>query len=180
MAVPWGQYDDSRVVNIGMNRWLFKPEIGVSKASGPWTLEFTAAATFFTDNTNFYGGSTRSQDPIYSFQGHAIYSFRSGIWASFDVNYFTGGRTTLDGMRGNDFQQNWRVGGTLALPVDLHNSIKLYASSGVSARTDNSFDSSASPGSTAGAAGSDAQPSRTARRGRPQRARAGSVASGIN
>jgi hypothetical protein len=140
VSVPWGQYDTSRIVNIGTNRWWFKPEVGVSKASGPWTLEVTAAATIFTDNTDFYGGSTRSQDPIYSFQGHAIYGFRSGIWASFDAAYFTGGRTTLDGTRSADLQQNWRLGGTLALPVDIHNSIKLYASSGVSARTGNNFD----------------------------------------
>ena len=140
VGAPWGQYDDTRVVNIGTNRWLFKPEIGISKAEGPWTLEFTAGATFFTDNTDFYGGSTRAQDPIYSFQAHAIYNFRSGIWASFDATYFMGGRTTIDGVRGNDFQQNWRLGATLALPVDTNNSVKLYASSGVSARTDNNFD----------------------------------------
>ncbi len=140
VSVPWGQYDPSRVVNIGTNRWWFKPEVGVSKASGPWTLEVTAAATLFTDNTDFYGGSTRSQDPIYSFQGHAIYSFRSGIWGSFDATYFTGGRTTIDGTLGNDLQQNWRLGATLAFPVDIHNSVKLYASSGVSARTGNNFD----------------------------------------
>lgn len=140
VSVPLGQYDPNRVVNIGTNRWWVKPEFGVSKASGPWTLEFTAAATFFADNTNFYGGSTRAQDPIYSFQGHAIYSFRNGIWASFDATYFIGGRTTLDGERGNDLQQNWRMGATLAIPVDIHNSVKLYASSGVSARTGNNSD----------------------------------------
>jgi hypothetical protein len=137
---PWGQYDSSRLVNIGTHRWSFKPEMGVSKALGAWTLEFTAAATLFTDNTDFYGGKTRAQDPLYSLQGHAIYSFRSGIWGSLDATYFTGGRTTVNGERGRDLQQNWRAGGTLALPVDRHHSIKLYASSGVSARTGNSFD----------------------------------------
>jgi hypothetical protein len=140
VTVPWGQYDDTRVVNIGTNRWSFKPEVGFSKAIGQWTLEGTAAATFFTDNDDFYGGHARSQDPIYSFQGHAIYSFHSGIWASLDGTYFIGGRTTLDGVRNYDLQQNWRVGGTLAFPVDPHNSIKLYGSSGVSARTGNSYD----------------------------------------
>ena len=94
----------------------------------------------FTDNTDFYGGNTRSQDPLYSFQAHAIYSFHSGVWGSLDGTYFTGGRSTLNGVLNNDLQQNWRVGGTLALPVDLHNSIKLYASSGVSARTGNNYD----------------------------------------
>jgi hypothetical protein len=90
VSVPWGQYDASRLVNIGTNRWFFKPEIGVSKALGPWTLEAQAAVTLYTDNDEFFGGRTRSQDPLYSLQGHAIYSFRSGIWASLDVTYYSG------------------------------------------------------------------------------------------
>lgn len=140
VSVPSGQYDDTRVVNIGTNRWFFKPEIGVSKALGAWTLEGTAAVTLFTDNTDFYGGNTRAQDPLYSIQGHAIYSFRGGVWASADATWFAGGRTTLNGALRNDLQQNWRAGGTLAFPVDRYNSVKFAASSGVSARTGNSFD----------------------------------------
>lgn len=140
ISVPWGQYDPSRIVNLSTHRWSFKPELGISKAAGPWTLEFTAAATWFTDNDEFYGGVTRAQDPLYSLQGHAIYSFTSGIWGSLDATYFAGGRTTIDGTLNNDLQQNWRLGTTLALPVDRLNSIKLYASHGVSARTGNNFD----------------------------------------
>lgn len=140
VSVPIGQYDSGRLVNIGTHRWSFKPEVGASKAVGPWTLEVSAAATVFTDNTNFFGGNTRAQDPVYSMRGHVIYSFRSGIWASLDATYLTGGRTTLNGVQSNDLQQNWRVGGTLSFPVDVRNSIKLYASSGVWARTGNNFD----------------------------------------
>jgi outer membrane putative beta-barrel porin/alpha-amylase len=140
VSAPAGQYDPARLINIGTNRWFFKPEVGVSKAVGPWTLEFTAGATLFTDNRDFFGGNTRAQDPLYSMQGHAIYSFGSGIWGSIDGTYFTGGRTTLNGRLNSDLQQNWRVGGTLAFPVNIHNSVKLYASSGVSARTGNNYD----------------------------------------
>lgn len=140
VAVPWGQYDSSRLVNIGSNRWSFKPELGLSKAVGQWTMELQAAATLYTDNADFYGGHQRSQAPLYSLQGHAIYSFASGVWTSLDATYFTGGRTTVDGELDNNLQQNWRVGATLAVPVDAHNSVKLYASSGVSARTGNNFD----------------------------------------
>jgi hypothetical protein len=140
VLAPWSQYDDQKLVNIGTNRWSFKPEIGISKAVGPWTLEFAAAATFYTRNDDFFGGNSLSQDPLYSLQGHLIYGFRSGIWASLDGTYFAGGRTTLNGVLNSDLQQNWRVGGTLALPVDRANSIKFYLSSGVSARTDNSYD----------------------------------------
>ena len=95
---------------------------------------------FFTDNHDFYGGRTRSQDPLYSLQGHAIYGFGSGVWTSFDVTYFAGGRSTIDDVVGNDLQQNWRVGATLAIPMGRLDSIKFSASSGVSARTGNNFD----------------------------------------
>jgi hypothetical protein len=140
VTAPLGQYDNAKAVNLGTNRWSFKPEVGVSKALGRWTLEGTAAVTLYTDNDDYFNGNTRSQDPLYSVEGHVIYSIRSGIWGSLDATYFNGARTTLNGTQNNDLQQNWRFGGTLAFPVDVHNSIKLYASSGVSARTGNNFD----------------------------------------
>ena len=140
VGIPASQYDPTRLVNIGTHRWSFKPEIGISKAVGSWTYEGQAAVTFYTDNDDFYGGSTRSQEPLYALQGHVIHNFRSGIWAAFDVTYFTGGRTTLGNTAKNDLQQNWRLGATLALPVDRRSSVKVSASSGVSARTGNNFD----------------------------------------
>jgi hypothetical protein len=139
VSAPSGQYDDTRLVNISTNRWFFKPSLGVSKAVGRWTLETTAAATFYTDNPDFYGDTTRSQAPLYSIQGHVIRSFRYGIWASVDATYFAGSRSTINGTENNDLQQNWRVGATLALPVNARNSIKLYASDGVSSRTGDSY-----------------------------------------
>jgi len=140
VAAPLGQYDGSRLVNLGTNRWSFKPELAVSKANGPWTLELAAAATFFTINHDFFGGQTRSQRPIASAQAHLNYIFPSGSWVSFSAAYFAGGRTTVNGVLANDLQQNWRFGATWAIPVDRNNSVKLYASSGVAARTGNDYD----------------------------------------
>jgi hypothetical protein len=140
VSVPAGQYDAAKLVNIGTNRWYFKPELGASKAFGPWIVELKGSVTFFTTNDDFFNGNRRSQDPLYSFQGHAIYEFKRGIWASLDATYFTGGRTTISGTLNDDRQENWRLGGTLAFPLDARNSVKLYASTGVSARTGNSFD----------------------------------------
>ena len=139
ISAPTSQYDGSRLVNIGTNRWSFKPELGISKAIGKWTLEATGAVTFFTANDDFYGGNRRSQDPLYSTQGHVIYSFGKGIWGSFDVTYFTGGRTTIGETVKEDRQKNWRVGSTLAVPINVRSSIKFYLSNGVSARTGNNF-----------------------------------------
>jgi hypothetical protein len=139
VSVPWGQYDDTRVVNLGTNRWFVKPSFGASKAVGPWIWEATAAATFFTDNTEFYGGNERAQDPLYSVQGHLIRSFRAGMWGALDATYFWGGSTTLNGTANSDRQRNWRVGATFTMPLNVRHSIKFAASDGVSARTGNNF-----------------------------------------
>jgi hypothetical protein len=137
---PLGQYDDDKLVNLGTNRWTVKPELGISKALGPWILELAAAVSLYTDNDDFLGSHTRAQDPLYSIQGHVIYGFRSGIWVALDGTYYTGGRTTIDGVENDDSQSNTRVGLTVTLPVNRHNSAKFYASTGVTARAGGDFD----------------------------------------
>ena len=82
VSLPVGQYDRDKLVNIGTNRWYVKPELGISKGWGRWTLEGTAAVTFFGDNDDFFGGKHREQAPIYGFQGHLVYGFPSGIWGA--------------------------------------------------------------------------------------------------
>jgi len=139
VTAPLGQYDPDKLLNIGTNRWSIRPEIGMSKAFGPVSLELAADVTFYTVNHDFFGGHVREQAPIYSVQGHVVYRFRSGIWAALDANYYAGGRTTLDGVEGNDLQQNSRFGATVALPVNRYHSVKLFGSTGVSTRTGSDF-----------------------------------------
>ena len=95
--------------------------------------------TFFTDNTDFFGGNTFAQAPIYAVQGHILHTFQSGIWMALDGVYFTGGRTTLNGLKSDNEQANARGGFTLALPIDRNNSLKLSASAGVMSRTGSDF-----------------------------------------
>jgi hypothetical protein len=140
VSAPAGNYDSNKLLNIGSNRWFVKPEIGVSKAMGRVTLELAGAATFYSDNDNYFGGQKREQDPVYSIQGHLIYSFKGGAWGAIDGTYFRGGRTKTDGIRRDDSQENTRAGATLALPVNRYNSVKLYASTGVATRTGGDFD----------------------------------------
>jgi hypothetical protein len=134
VSFPIGQYDDTKLLNLGTNRWSFKPELGVSKAFGPLTVELIGAVTCYTENGDFLGGHTLAQDSILSVQTHISYSFGHGIWAAFDATYYRGGNTIVDGVVGNAFQENTRIGLTLALPVNKYNSVKLYASTGASTR----------------------------------------------
>lgn len=140
-TAPLGVYESDKLLNIGSNRWSFTPEFGISQEIGRWTLEAAASAEIYTDNDDFDNGKTRQQDPIYAFQGHAIYSFPRHIWASIGAIYYTGGRTTIDGVNKNDLQENWRIGATLTLPVNRKHSIKLFGNSGVSTRTGTDYDS---------------------------------------
>jgi hypothetical protein len=139
VSAPLGQYDSSKLLNIGTNRWSIKPELGLSKALGPLTLELDAGVTFYTNNDDFLNGMALEQDPIYAVQGHLIYNFGAGVWGALDATYYTGGRTTVDGVKGDTLQENTRLGLTVALPVTRHYSIKLYASTGVFARTGSNF-----------------------------------------
>ena len=139
MTLPLGQYDSDKLLNIGTNRWSFKPDVGISKTLGPLTLELTTGVRFYTDNTDFLGGKTLQVSPLYSVQGHLIYSFTAGIWLGLDGTYYTGGRTTVDGRKGESLG-NARVGLTLALPINRYNSIKLYANTGVYTKTGGDFD----------------------------------------
>ncbi len=73
VAAPTGQYDPSKLINIGSNRWSLRPQVGVSKTVGPWYLELYGGVWFFGTNTDFFGGSVREQDPIGSFQAPELH-----------------------------------------------------------------------------------------------------------
>ena len=120
VVAPVGQYDESRIVNIGTNRWTIKPEIGIARRRGRWTFEGDVAGLFYTDNTNYVNGGRREQAPIAALQGHLIYTIRSGFWAAFDANFWRGGRVTTNGVAASEQQNNSRVGLTLAVPVKRH------------------------------------------------------------
>ncbi len=131
---PLGQYDSDKLLNIGTNRWSFKPEVGASKTWGPVTLELASGIRFYTDNNDFLDGKTLQVSPVYSVQGHLIYSITPGVWLGLDALYYTGARATIDGKKGESLE-NARVGLTLALPINRYNSVKLYGSTNVYAKT---------------------------------------------
>jgi hypothetical protein len=138
-TVPVGKYDRDKLLNLGSNRWTIKPELGVSKRWGKWTLEGAAGLTFFKTNVSFLGHHRRSQKPIYSAQAHMIYEFAPGAWIAANLSYFDGGESSIDGIGKGGLQRNWRTGLIAAVPLSSHVSIKANASGGVSQRTGAKF-----------------------------------------
>jgi hypothetical protein len=139
IVAPFGQYDSNRLINLGSNRWAFKPEIGVYQPLGPWSLELYGGAWFYTDNDNFFRGARREQEPIATLQAHVSYTFRPGLWLAADATYYAGGRTTVNGVQKDDRQENTRVGLTFSLPIAKGHSLKLNWSEGVTERIGTNF-----------------------------------------
>ena len=139
-SIPWGQYNDKQLINVGANRWFIQPGLGVSKAVGPWRFELAGEGIFYSNNTDFNGGNTLSQSPVYVAQTHTIYYFQNTAWMSFDTTYSKGGQTYLNGNAISGSQENWRFGSTLSYPINKRNSIRLSASTGTYSRTKNNYD----------------------------------------
>jgi len=138
---PTGEYDSSKLINIGTNRWAFKPEIGVVHVVGRWAFDGYLGGWLFTDNTDFFGGTTRSQDPIYSTEAHVRHRIDPRLWASLDVNFWRGGVTEVDGAERDDLQSNSRVGLTVAWQVARQHGLRLAYSRGALTRIGGDFDS---------------------------------------
>ena len=141
VALPLGQYDADRVINLGANRWAFRPEIGLSHARNRWTLEAAAGSWLFTENGENFGNTTLRQRPLYYVKGNLVYTFRRSLWASVSYGIANGGETMIDGVLRNDLQRNNRVGAAFSLPIARTGALKFSYTSGLTTRLGADFDS---------------------------------------
>lgn len=130
IGIPLGQYSPERLINIGSNRWAFKPEVGVVYGVERWTIETYGGVWLFTRNSNFYGGRVRTQDPIGSMQFHVHYVLNPRLLLSGNMNFYSGGRTAVNGTKNFDLQRNMRVGATLSRPLSAGRVLRVAASHG--------------------------------------------------
>ncbi len=140
LTAPTGQYDGTKLVNLGTNRWAFKPEIGVAVPAGRWDLDAYLGVWLFTQNRDFYPGArTRTQDRLVAVQGHVSYTFRPRLWAALDATWYQGGAARLAGAAPTQAMNNSRLGATASFPFGRRQSLKVAFSRGVSVRTGSNF-----------------------------------------
>jgi hypothetical protein len=137
---PTGQYDPAKLINLGTNRWAFRPELGFSH---PWKklyFDLYAGAWFFTANGRFFpGDSFKEQDPLTGLQAHISYSVRPRLWIALDGTWYDGGASSVNGLPSAGRQKNSRAGVTSSLPITKGQSLKIAYSKGVTARTGTNF-----------------------------------------
>jgi hypothetical protein len=105
LAVPIGEYDDTRSLNLGQNRWYGRVGAPIVWQLGPWvpgrrtTLELLPAVWLFGTNDDFVG-QTLTTDPMFQVDGHLTRDLTERIWASLDGSWYTGGKATIGGVPG--------------------------------------------------------------------------------
>jgi hypothetical protein len=139
-VAPSGQYDRTRLINLGTNRWAVKPEVGVAVPRGPWDIDAYFGVWLFTSNDDFYpGGLTRTQDPMVALQGHVSYTFKPRLWLAVDGTWYSGGAAQVEGGAPVGEVSNSRLGATLSIPAGRQQSFKIAYSAGVAVRTGTDF-----------------------------------------
>jgi hypothetical protein len=121
MQFPTGQYDDQKLINLGGNRYTFRPQLGGTHTWNKWSAELTLAGLFFTDNEDFFYGKRLEQDPVYTADANLIYTFRPGLWVAAGVGYAVGGNTTVNGVSSDNTQSS--LGWALSLGVPISRTV---------------------------------------------------------
>jgi hypothetical protein len=124
VQLPTGDYMDDKLINLGTNRFSFRPQLGVVHNRGKWSMELTASVWLYTDNNDFFNGDKLEQDPYYTSQFHLIYTFRPGLWASAGAGYGYGRKSTVSGVEKNDRRENLGWALSFGLPITRQLGIK--------------------------------------------------------
>ena len=139
MVAPTGQYDPTKLVNWGANRWSFKPELGYSQRWRNWVLDGYSGVWFFATNQDYWsrnsyfpGTRTLTQEPVGAFEGHLSYDLKPRLWISLDGNFYFGGTISVAGAENpRTTQTASRIGATASIPITKHGALKFSYSDGV-------------------------------------------------
>ncbi|HHG8782443.1 transporter [Enterobacter hormaechei] len=120
LTLPTGDYNSSNTINIGANRWSFKPELAFGVPIGASWLELNSWVSFYTDNKDYQQNSRLEQRPLYTLEGHWSYTLSPALWLSLDGSWAKGGETRVDGQLQDDEQENVLLGGSVGFMLTPH------------------------------------------------------------
>lgn len=125
VLAPLGNYLEDKLLNLGQNRYVIRPQIGVLHTRGKWSYELTGSTFFYSTNNDFYGGNTLKQDPVHALQAHVIHIFKPGLWASLSAAYGWRGETTVNDVASNNDKSDLLAALSVGFPVTRNQGIKL-------------------------------------------------------
>jgi len=125
LTMPFGEYSSERLINLGSNRWVVRPQLGVTHTRGKWTGELTGSVFLYGDNNEFWQDTKLESDPLWALQAHLIYTFKPGLWTSLSTAYGTGGEAKVNKVAKNNLSGNWLSALSFGFPIDRRQGIKI-------------------------------------------------------
>ncbi|RLB69892.1 MAG: transporter [Deltaproteobacteria bacterium] len=125
VRLPTGKYMEDKLINLGQNRFVFRPQFGVIHTRGKWTTEVTGEAAFYTDNDEFFNGKRLEQKPLYIIHTHLIHTFRPGLWVGASLGYDYGGENSIDGTDKDNRKQEIGWAFSFGYPINRYSGIKV-------------------------------------------------------
>jgi hypothetical protein len=125
ITAPTGQYDPNKLLNLGSDRWSFKPELAISRPFGPgqrFVFDAYANSYFYTNNTSYRGAQVLRQRALLGLEGHLSYNFNNSLWASLDTRYSFLGDTIVSGVNQDNSQRNFVLGSEFVVSPNSRNS----------------------------------------------------------
>jgi len=136
LGVPIGDYDDDKLVNLGLNRWFgriafpLKYHFGVFTSGYMSSFELTPSVWLFAENDDFMGQKLEN-DPMWQIEAHLTHDFTPSFFGSLDLLYRSGFQSEIDGVEVGDDLDIGNLGFTLSYQVTDNLSIRTGFSSNV-------------------------------------------------
>ena len=125
IRVPIGEYFEDKLINLGSNRFVFRPQAGMIHYWGKWSFELTGSVFIYTRNPAFFNNSDRRQKPTFTIQSHLVKQFRKGSWLSLSAGYGLGGESIISGQEAGDFRSNLLVSASYSFLIAKRQGLKL-------------------------------------------------------
>jgi Putative MetA-pathway of phenol degradation len=124
VALPLGEYNSDWLINLGANRYVFRPQLGILHQRREWQFELTGSVFLYQDNNEFWKGTRLEQDPLWFVQGHVIYGFRPGWWISVSGGYAYGGEAYVNDVAKNNDARSTYWALSLGMPLGTRQALK--------------------------------------------------------
>jgi hypothetical protein len=136
LAFPIGEYDDDKLVNMGLNRWYgrvafpFKYHFRVFSPGYMTSLEITPSVWLFAENDDFVGQKLEN-DPMWQLEAHLTHDFTRSFFGSLDLLYRGGFQSEINGVEVGDDLNIGNLGFTLNYQASDNLTIRTSYSSNV-------------------------------------------------
>lgn len=118
LALPIGQYDDDKLVNMGQNRFYgrfalpMKYHVGTFAPGHMTSIEVTPSVWLFAQNDDFVGQELEN-DPLWQIEAHVTQDFTRSFSGSIDLLYRRGFQSEIEGVKMGDELEVGNLGFTL-------------------------------------------------------------------